>query len=79
MVWLPSCNVLIFYHHYLTICDSLQLLACDVIAVWSYDLNGHNPHFSEQAHLQLNEADYPENADQSDQEARRVLAAEMML
>ena len=43
------------------------------------DLNGDNPHFSEQAHLWLNEADYPESADQSDWEARRVLAAEMML
>ena len=43
------------------------------------DLNGDNPHFREQAHLWLNEADYPESADQSDREARRVLAAEMML
>ena len=43
------------------------------------ELNGDNPHFSEQACLQLNEADYLESADQSDQEARRVLAAEMML
>ena len=43
------------------------------------DLNGDNPHFSEWAHLWLNEADYPGSADRSDQEARRVLAAEMML
>ena len=27
------------------------------------DLNGDNPHFSEQAHLQQNEADYLEGAD----------------
>ena len=43
------------------------------------DLNGDNPHFSEWAHLWQNEADYLEGADWSDQEARRVLAAEMML
>ena len=42
------------------------------------DLNGDNPCFSEQACLQLNQADYPEGADLSDREARRVLAAEMM-
>ena len=43
------------------------------------DLNGDNPHFSEWAHLQQNEADYLEGSDQSDQEARRVLATKMML
>ena len=43
------------------------------------NLNEDNPYFSEQACLQLNEADYPEIADRSNQEARRVLAAEMML
>ena len=43
------------------------------------DLNGDNPHFSEQAHQRQYEHDYTEGAHQSDQEARRVLAAEMML
>ena len=42
-------------------------------------LNRDNPHFSEWAHLWQNEADYLEGADWSDQEARRVLAAELML
>ena len=43
------------------------------------DLNRDNPHLSEWAHLWLNEADYLESADRSNWEARRVLAAEMML
>ena len=43
------------------------------------DLNGDNPHFSKWAHQRRYEHDYPEGADQSDWEARRVLAAEMML
>ena len=56
-----------------------------VASWWCYcstvpiDLNRDNPHFSEQVCLQLKEADYLESADQSDQEARRVLAAVMML
>ena len=43
------------------------------------DLNRDNPHFSEWAHLQQNEADYLEGTNWSDQEVRWVLAAKMML
>ena len=43
------------------------------------DLNGDNPCFSEWACQRQYEHDYPEAAHQSDWEARRVLAAEMML
>ena len=43
------------------------------------DLNGDNPCFSEWAYHWQNKTDCPEGAHWSDHEARRVLAAEMML
>ena len=42
-------------------------------------LNGDNPHFSEWAQHWQYKDDYPEGALQFDHEARRVIAAEMML
>ena len=66
----------------LIISQYVILYSCQLVMLLQYgpnDLNRDNPCFSEWAHLWLNEADYLESADWSDQEARRVLVAEMIL